>query len=180
MRRILKWSGVIIALAVFGVLSSSGDEEKSMGEQVKDSIALFKSDSTNVAKLFDTAYGYAVLPSVGKGAVGIGGAHGEGQVFEKGKLIGTCKMSQVTIGAQLGGQKFDEVIFFETKDALDGFKSSEWAMSAGVNAVAAAESASADAKYKNGVLVYTIAKGGLMFEASVGGQKFKYTPLDKN
>ena len=77
----------------------------------------------------------------------------------------------------MGGQKFSEVIFFETKDALDGFKSSEWAMSAGVNAVAAAESASADAKYKNGVLVFTIAKSGLMFEASVGGQKFRFIPL---
>jgi lipid-binding SYLF domain-containing protein len=173
------FTGLMTVVVLAGALGALGDDEKPLGDQVKDSIALFKSDSKTITKLFETAYGYAVLPSVGKGAVGIGGAHGEGQVFEKGSLIGNCKMSQVTIGAQLGGQKFDEVIFFETKDALTAFKSNEWAMSAGVSAVAAAESASADAKYKNGVLVFTIAKGGLMFEASVGGQKFRFIPPEK-
>jgi lipid-binding SYLF domain-containing protein len=175
----LRLTSLVAVVVLAGALATRGAEEKPLGDQVKDAIQLFKTDSTNVAKLFDSAYGYAVLPSVGKGAVGIGAAAGKGQVFEKGTLIGTCKMTQVTIGAQLGGQEYAEVIFFETKDSLDGFKKSEWAMSAGVNAVAAAESASADAKYKNGVQVYTIAKGGLMFEASVGGQKFKFTPLEK-
>ena len=175
----LRLTGLVAVVALTGVVAALAAEEKPLGDQVKDAIQLFKSDSTTVAKLFDTAYGYAVLPSVGKGAVGIGGAAGDGQVFEKGALIGTCRMTQVTIGAQLGGQVYSEVIFFETKDTLDGFKKGEWAMSAGVNAVAAAESASADAKYKNGVQVYTIAKGGLMFEASVGGQKFKFKSLEK-
>jgi len=178
--KMYRLSGLIVTLVLVGAFATTGDEAKSMGQQVKESIQLFKSDSTNVAKLFDTAYGYAVLPSVGKGGAGIGAAHGEGQVFEKGKLIGTCEMTQFTIGLELGGQKYDEVIFFETKDTLNQFRNSEWAMSAGVNAVAAASSASADAKYQNGVMVFTIAKGGLMVEASVGGQKFKFTPLDKN
>jgi lipid-binding SYLF domain-containing protein len=175
--RVLKFSSIIVALVLAGICPPLNAGEKTLDDQVKDAIQLFRSDSTNVAKLFDTAYGYAVLPSVGKGAVGIGAAAGHGQVFEQGKLIGTCKMTQVTIGLQLGGQEYAEVIFFETKDALDGLKVNEWAMSAGVNAVAAAESASADAKYKNGVQVYTIAKSGLMFEASVGGQKFRFHPL---
>jgi lipid-binding SYLF domain-containing protein len=178
--RMFRLSSLIVILVLVGAFATTADEEKSMGQQVKDSIQLFKKDSTNVAKLFDTSYAYAVLPSVGKGGAGIGGAHGEGQVFEKGKLIGTCEMTQFTIGLELGGQKFDEVIFFESKDALDPFRGGEWGMSAGVNAVAAASSASADAKYKNGVMVFTISKGGLMVEASVGGQKFKFTPLDKN
>jgi lipid-binding SYLF domain-containing protein len=175
----LRLTGLVAVVVLAGALATRGAEKKSLDDQVKDAIQLFKSDSTNVAKLFDTAYGYAMLPSVGKGAVGIGAAAGKGQVFEKGTLIGTCKMTQFTIGLQLGGQKYSEVIFFETKDALDGFKGSEWGISAGANAVAAAESASADAKYKNGVQVYTIAKGGLMFEASVGGQKFRFTPPEK-
>jgi lipid-binding SYLF domain-containing protein len=174
-----KLTGLVTVLALAGAFATPGAEEKPLGDQVKDAIQLFKKDDSKIVKLFQSAYGYAVFPSIGKGAVGIGGAGGDGQVFEKGTLIGTARMSQFTIGAQLGGQTFSEVIFFETKDALDGFKSSEWAMSAGVSAVAAAESASADAKYKNGVLVFTIAKAGLMFEASVGGQKFKFTPLDK-
>lgn len=174
--RVLKFSSIIIALVVAGICPPLSAGEKTLDDHVKDAIQLFKSDGTNIAKLFDTAYGYAVLPSIGKGAIGIGMAAGDGQVFEQGKQIGTCRMSQFTIGAQLGGQEYAEVIFFETKTALDGIKANEWAMSAGVNAVAAAESASADAKYKDGVLVFTISKSGLMFEASVGGQKFRFIP----
>ena len=177
--RMLKLTGLLTVLALAGTFAAWGAEEKPLGDQVKTAIQLFKSDDSKIVKLFESAYGYVVFPSIGKGAVGIGGAAGDGQVFEKGTLIGTARMTQFTIGAQLGGQTFSEVIFFETKDALEAFRASEWAMSAGVSAVAAAESASADAKYKNGVLVFTIAKGGLMFEASVGGQKFKFTPLDK-
>ena len=177
--RTLKLTGLVTVLALAGAYATLGTEEKPLGDQVKEAIQLFKSDDSKIVKLFESAYGYVVFPGIGKGAVGIGGAAGDGQVFEKGTLIGTARMTQITIGAQLGGQSFSEVIFFETKEALEAFRSSEWAMSAGVSAVAAAESASADAKYKNGVLVFTIAKGGLMFEASVGGQKFKFTPLDK-
>jgi len=177
--KVSRWITLVGVLAVAGAFTTLWAEEKSMDDQVKDAIQLFKSDSKTVTKLFDTAYGYAILPSAGKGGAGIGGGYGDGQVFEKGRLVGTCKMSQFTIGLEFGGQTFSELIFFETKDAMDGFKSNEWAMSATANAVAAAESASADAKYKNGVLVYTIAKGGLMFEASVGGQKFRFTPTDK-
>jgi lipid-binding SYLF domain-containing protein len=175
----MRLTGLVGVVVLAGALATLAAEEKPLGDQVKDAIQLFKSDSTNVAKLFDSAYGYAVLPSVGKGAVGIGAAAGKGQVFEKGTLIGTCKMTQFTIGLQLGGQKYSEVIFFETKDTLDGFKKGEWAISAAANAVAAAESTSADAKYKNGVQVYTIAKAGLMFEASVGGQRFRFKALEK-
>jgi len=178
--RQLKWMGVVAVLALAGTYATLGAEDKPLGDQVKEQIQVFKNDDARVAKLFDTAYGYAVFPSIGKGAVGIGAAHGHGQVFEKGQLVGTAKMTQITLGLQLGGQKYAEVIFFENKDTLDSFKGSEWAMSAAANAVAAGESASADAKYKQGVLVYTIAKAGLMFEASVGGQKFKFTPLPKN
>lgn len=177
--RTLRLTSLMTVLVLAGALAVQAAEEKSLGDQVKDAIQLFKNDDSKIVKLFESACGYAVFPSIGKGAVGIGGAAGHGQVFEKGTLVGTVKMTQITVGAQLGGQKYAEVIFFESKDALDSFKGSEWAMSAGVSAVAAAESASADAKYKQGVLVFTIAKAGLMFEASVGGQKFKFTPLSK-
>ena len=177
--RKLRLTGLIAVVVLAGAMAASAAEEQDLGSQVKDAIALFKKTDSTIGKLFDTAYGYVVFPSIGKGAVGIGGAAGDGQVFEKGTLVGTARMTQITIGAQLGGQKFAEVIFFENKTSLDNFRASEWAMSAGVSAVAAAESASADAKYKQGVVVFTVAKGGLMFEASVGGQKFHFTPLDK-
>ncbi|HXI83350.1 MAG TPA: hypothetical protein VNL17_04575 [Verrucomicrobiae bacterium] len=179
--RKLRLTGLIAVVVLAGAMAASADDQQqpTLDTEVKDAIQLFKKTDSTIGKLFDTAYGYVVFPGIGKGAVGIGGAAGNGQVFEKGTLVGTARMTQITIGAQLGGQKFAEVIFFEDKPSLDSFKGSEWAMSAGVSAVAAAESASADAKYKQGVVVFTVAKGGLMFEASVGGQKFKFTPLEK-
>src|SRR5215831_17170684 len=85
-------------------------------------IAKFKEKDPRVAKAFDTAYGYVLYPSVGKGAIGIGGAHGKGEVFEQGKKIGTSTLNQVTVGFQLGGQAYSEVIFFKDKTAIDDFK----------------------------------------------------------
>ncbi len=140
-------------------------------------IELFKKTDPKMEALFTNATGYAIFPSVGKGAFGIGAAHGKGEVFERGRLIGSASLTQITIGFQLGGQEYAEAIFFENLAALTKFTSNQFAMSAQASAVAAAEGASRDAKYQQGVLVFTIAKGGLMFEASVGGQKFKFTPL---
>ena len=177
--RKLRLIGLIAVVVLAGAMAASADEEKTFDAQVKDAIQLFKKTDSKIQKLFDSAYGYVVFPSIGKGAVGIGAAAGTGEVFERGTAIGTANMTQLTIGAQLGGQNFAEVIFFEDKTALDNFKGSEWAMSAGVSAVASAESASADAKYTHGVVVFTIAKGGLMFEASIGGQKFHFLPPEK-
>ena len=153
--------------------------EKTLASETDDAIAQFKKTDSKIDKLFSEATGYAVFPTVAKGAIGVGAAQGDGQVYEKGKLIGTASLTQVTIGLQLGGQAYSEVIFFETKTALDDFKAGKFAISAQVSAVAAAEGASGNAKYQQGVLVFTVAKGGLMYEASVGGQKFKFIPLKK-
>jgi lipid-binding SYLF domain-containing protein len=98
-------------------------------------------------------------------------------LYEKGKAIGHATLTQASFGAQAGGQSFAEVIFFETPHALEDFKSGKFEMSADVSAVAASEGASKSAKYKNGVMVFALPKKGLMVQASVGGQKFKYEPL---
>lgn len=127
--------------------------------------------------LFDNAYAYVILPNVGKGGIGIGGAAGNGAVFQKGSLIGMAKMTQVTIGFQWGGQAYREVIFFETKADLDRFKENRLELSAQASAVAATAGASANVKYKDGVMIFTQAKGGLMYEASIGGQKFKFRTI---
>jgi lipid-binding SYLF domain-containing protein len=111
---------------------------------------------------------------VGKGAVGIGGARGTGQVFDKDKLVGEATLTQFTVGFQFGGQVYSELIFFEDKTSLDNFKKGNMEFSAQVSAVAATAGASKNAKYEKGVMVFTMAKGGLMYEASVGGQKFAY------
>jgi len=178
--RKLRLTGLIAVVVLAGVMAASADEETTdLHKQVADGIQLIKKTDSKIQKLFDSAYGYVVFPSIGKGAIGIGGAAGSGEVYEKSTLVGTARMTQFTIGAQLGGQNFAEVIFFEDKASLDNFKGSEWAMSAAVSAIIAAEGASADAKYKQGVIVFTVPKSGLMFEASIGGQKFRFTPLDK-
>ncbi len=124
--------------------------------------------------LFDKSYGYVIFPNVGKGAVGVGGASGNGAVYENQRLIGMAKMIQVSVGFQFGGQAYQEVVFFEDKAAMDHFKNNKLEFSAQVSAIAAKAGGAANVKYREGVLVFTQKKGGLMLEAAVGGQKFTY------
>lgn len=128
----------------------------------------------SLEKWFETAYAYAVFPKVGKAGIGIGGAHGKGIVIFSDSTVGLTSLSQVTIGLQLGGQVYAEFIMFRDKTAFDHFTRGNFEMGAQVSAVAVTAGASADANYDGGVAVFTNAGGGLMFEASVGGQKFTY------
>lgn len=115
-----------------------------------------------------------IFPNVGKGAIGVGGASGNVTVFQKGKAIGSAEMKQLTIGLQLGGQAYREVIFFENEAALTRFKENKFEFSGQASAVAAKKGAATNMKYREGVMVFSQQKGGLMYEASVGGQKFEY------
>ena len=146
-------------------------------QDVTKAIAEFKKADSGIAQVFETAHGYAIFPSVGKGAIGIGGAHGSGYVYEQGRLIGHTTLTQVTVGFQFGGQAYREVIFFKDKTALDDFTRGNFEFSAQATAVAIKAGASADLAYNGGVAIVTMAKGGLMYEASVGGQKFSYKPV---
>jgi lipid-binding SYLF domain-containing protein len=141
---------------------------------------LQNADST-IGPFFTNSAGYAVFPEVGKGGFIIGGARGKGLVFEKGNPnpIAKTTMTQASIGAQIGGQTFDEVIFFDTPASLNNFKQGGFQMSADVSAVAVAQGAGAAAKYTQGVLVFTLPRSGLMAQASVGGQNFTYEPITK-
>ena len=151
------------------------------------------------ATYFDSAYGYALFPTIGKGGIGLGGAYGEGQVYAQGALVGRTSMGQVTVGFQLGGQAYSQIIFFENSTALEQFTSGNFEFSAQATAVALTAGATAEANtgggagagvsggrndattvhagYRKGMAVFTIAKGGLMAEMSVGGQKFTYQPI---
>ena len=166
---------VVVALIALPALGLVAAQDAKDAQEVAAAIANFKTDA-DIAKWFNTAYGYAVFPSITKAAVIVGGAGGSGHVFEKGAYIGDVRVSQASIGAALGGESFAEVIFFETKAALDRFKENKFEMAAGMSAVAASSGTSKDAKYTDGVAVFTQAKKGLMAEVSVGGQKFKFTP----
>lgn len=173
----------VIMLLAGLAFTSYADDEKADRQKLQADVDLaikrFTEADSGLKDTFEKAVGYAVFPNVGKGGFVLGGAHGNGQVYEGGKLIGYASMTQVTVGAQVGGQEYSQVIFFADKDALAKFKESGYAMNAQVSAVAAAEGASKNAKYVDGVMVFTRAKAGLMAEASVGGQKFKFEPVEK-
>ena len=148
--------------------------------EVKEVIAEFEKSDPGMKAWFKDAYGYAIFPNVGKGALVVGGAHGNGLVYERGKQIGKTSLTAVTVGLQAGGQAIREVIFFKDKTALDDFTRGNFEFQAGLSAVALKEGASKDLAYNKGVAVMTATKGGLMAEASVGGQKFKYEPVKEN
>ena len=173
MKNIQVWAAVLILVSAGADRALAADGPK----EAQAAMGLFLKADSGLQKFIESAAGYAVFPEVTKGAIGIGAAHGGGCVYERGALAGTASLTQVTLGLALGGQSYAEVIFFETPEALDSFKKSEMALSAQVSAVAAASGASSNAKYQLGVAVFTLARGGLMYEASVGGQKFKFKPV---
>lgn len=165
-------------------------------EDYSATINVFKS-SPVAQPYFNGAYGYAVFPTIGKGGVGIGGAHGKGQVYRGNKVTGKTSMTQLTIGLQLGGQAFSQIIFFQDKRAYDEFTSGNFEFGAQATAVAITAGATAQAgttgaaasattggtagkqetSYYRGMAVFTHVKGGLMYEATLGGQKFNFKPL---
>jgi len=151
--------------------------ESDLQAEAHSAIDNFQKADSSLKTYFENSAGYVVFPSVGKGGMVVGGARGKGILYEKGKPIGTATLTQASIGAQAGGQTFAEVIFFETPRAIEDFKGGKFEMGADVSAVAAAEGASKTVKYKDGVMVFALPKKGLMVQASVGGQKFKYEPL---
>lgn len=159
-----------IVLVLFSVLGMAQENDLA---QANKTIKEFKEKDPGLSKFFSSAYGYAVFPGIGKGGLGIGGAGGKGTVYKGGSNVADVKMSQVTIGFQAGGQKYAEIIFFEDAKTYNEFVSGSYEFAAQVSAIALTAGVSADAAYQEGLLVVTMAIGGLMYEASVGGQKFK-------
>lgn len=173
----IAWFTVALLLFVgCGSPQPKTDTDKdAFNKETEAAIERLKGKDPGIKEWFsEKSYGYAVFPAVGKGGLVVGGAHGRGQVYEQGKHIGYADLKQGTVGFQAGGQSFIEVIFFEDEAALKAFKASEWEMGAHVSAVAVSKGASSAADYTKGICVFTLASGGLMAEAAVGGQKFKY------
>jgi len=139
----------------------------------QQAIAQFKEKDPSMQVFQDTAAAYAVFPTIGKGGIGIGGARGKGLLYENGEPTAIVTLTQLTVGFQWGGQAYSEFIFFEKASDVEDFKRGNYELGAQASAVAVTLGASADANYTRGVAVFTQAKGGLMYEATVGGQKFK-------
>jgi len=183
----------ILHIAVFTVVLSLFSVP-AQADKYSDTKKMFEDAGIN--HMFDSAYGYALFPTIGKGGFVIGGAYGSGRVFEQGQYIGDTSMTQATIGLQIGGSGFSQVVFFEDKRALDEFCTGSFEFGAEAQAVVITASASASANtsgssatasggknnaatngsgYNKGMATYTITKGGLMYEATIGGQKFTFT-----
>lgn len=152
-------------------------EREQLHEEAQAAINGFVRRDPSLRDRFDNAYGYAIFPSIGKGGAFMGGgALGWGELYEEGELIGYVRLTQGTVGPQLGGQSYSQVIFFEHEHALRELVAGDLTFSAQVSAVAATRGASLDASYEEGVMVFTMSRGGLMAEASVGGQEFEFVP----
>jgi len=180
--------------ALFAFLLLAVAAAPAVADDYADTIKVFR-EAGQSGKFFANSYGYAVFPTIGKGGIGVGAAHGSGRVYQKGAHAGDAAMTQLSIGLQLGGQAYSQIIFFQDKRAYDEFTSGEFEFGAQASAVAITAGASAQAStggtgagatggreastagsYKRGMAVFTLAKGGLMYEASIGGQKFSYKP----
>ena len=169
---------VILLLLSFSIVTfSQTKKDKEIISESKEAKQAFLETDKGMDTFFGQCYGYVIFPNVGKGGLGVGGASGNGAAYRQGTLVGMAKLTQISIGFQAGGQSFREVIFFEDKSGFDRFTENKIEFAAQVSAVAAAAGVSADAKYVDGVAVFTMAKGGLMYQASVGGQKFKFDPF---
>ncbi len=178
-------------------LLAAGSSSLVFADSYSKTISVFK-QSEAVQPFFKNCYGYAVFSTVGKGAFVIGGAFGKGQVYKQGKLTGTVSLAKLSIGFQMGGQAFSEIIFLQDKRSYNEFTGGNFefdasisavAITAGVQAKAGTEGGTASASagpatgvqaethYTKGMAVFIHTKGGLMYEAAIGGQKFSFTLL---
>jgi lipid-binding SYLF domain-containing protein len=155
-------------------------KREALASNIESTLASMKAEDPSLDSFLDNAYGYVVFPEVGKGGLIIGGAYGRGIVYEQGRMIGYADITQATVGLQAGGQTFAEVIAFQNKAALDRFIGRNFELAAQASAVALRSGAAASAEYTDGIAIFTYVKGGLMAEASVGGQQFRYYPDDRD
>jgi len=164
----------MLALAACATAPATHEGKADLRHTSAEALTQAQNNDPSLRNVIRDSAGYAVFPSIGKGAVGVGGAYGKGDLYQSGAVVGYCDMIQGSIGLQLGGQDYSEILIFKTRDALDTFKNGNFRFDAQATAVALKSGAGADAKFANGVAVFTMDETGLMYEASIGGQKFSY------
>jgi len=175
-KRMMLAATLVFLLAGLGLgrLAYAAQTDSQLIAECGQTIALYRQKDPGIDEFFARSVAYVVFPSVGKGGLGIGAARGTGILFERGAPAGKVTMNQVTVGAQAGGQEFSQIVFYQTADRVAELKAGKAQLAGNLSAVALSQGASATAKFKNGVAVFTATKGGLMLEASVGGQKFSF------
>ncbi|GMV26570.1 MAG: hypothetical protein AMXMBFR58_26010 [Phycisphaerae bacterium] len=169
-------SGSALSLSGCQTEPKSQEEKSSLESDARAALDGFRNADSGLQKELDRAAGYAVLPDVGKAGLLVGGSYGKGVVYENGVMVGYCDLTQGTVGLQAGAQTFSELIIFRDQAALDHFKGGDFTFAANASAVAIKPGAAASLDYHDGVAVLVNAKGGLMAEAAIGGQKLRYEP----
>jgi lipid-binding SYLF domain-containing protein len=167
---------VVLSSLLAGCAGWNPNQEQDDAEQVKITIERFLERDPGLKVFFDKAYGYAIFPNVGKGAYIVGGSYGNGFVYEQGNLIGYANIVAASIGLQIGGQGFSEIIFFKDQMTLNDFKRSSYEFNAQASAIAVNLGVAAKTDYNLGVAIFILPKGGLMADLSAGGQKFTFEP----
>lgn len=167
----------LAATLLFAVSCATVPTDQTLISESRTTLERFVDNDPGLQRWVDHAHGYAVFPDIGKAGLGIGGGFGRGIVFERGQPIGRTRVTQGTVGAQIGAQSFSQVIFFQDEAALRTYQRENLEFSAQATAVAATAGAAATTSYERGVAVFILARGGLMAEASIGGQRFRYEPL---
>lgn len=175
--RVLTWTVVALAFTACATAPGSVQGKADIEKDAASVLAAARAADPTLGPIFDSASGYAVFPTVSKAAAGFGGAYGRGVLYENGRAVGYCDLTQATVGMQLGGQVYSEIIAFETRDAVETFKQGNLGFAAQATAVALRSGAGANAKFTDGVAVFTMDEAGLMYEAAVGGQNFSYQPM---
>lgn len=166
---------LIVAAGCSTAPSSTADRSELL-DDARQTIATVKRNDPSIQRFFSSSAGYAVFPNIGKGGLVVGGAYGRGVLFENGRFTSYCDVSQGTVGFQVGGQAYSEIIFFETQNKLEDFKRGAMTFAAQATAVAVTAGAAANVNYDDGVAVFVSDQKGLMAEASIGGQKFSVIP----
>lgn len=165
-----------LASKIFSALEKESEALKELNEDVQATVKRMSSQDPGLEQMLENAHGYVVFPSVGKATAIVGGAYGKGEVFQRGNLIGYAALVQVTLGIQLGGQTFSEIIAFESPQALNRLKQGKVAFAANTSAVLVKAGAAATARYEKGAAVFVSTDGGMMLEAAIGAQKFFFRP----
>lgn len=173
--------GVLAAVLLLGGCTTtapkSATERAALSASAQGTLSSFKARDPSLSPLLNKAVGWAIFPEIGKGAFGLGGSYGRGEVYERGKLIGYADVSELSLGFQVGAQSFSEILLFLRPEDLERFKQGKWAASGNVSAVALSEGAARTTDPSKGVIALVDAKGGLMAEAAVGGQRYRFSPL---
>ena len=174
----ITWAGLMVLLFMTACGGWYVSAERQEASEVRQTIFRFKNADPAIAPFFDEAYAYAIFPTVGKGGFFLGGGYGTGVVYEQGQMVGHATLTKVTVGAQIGAQAFSEILFFQDKAALEAFKAGNLVFESQITAVIATQHpATKSYTFNNGIAGFSLPRVGAMAEVTVGGQQFRFEPI---